>query len=428
MSITTPAEWRKLFLYQVYLRSHTPSGTISEFVNDLDRIRDLGVDMIYFMPIHPIGKVKRKGSLGCPYSISDYRAVNPEYGTIDDFRNAVKAIHDRGMTVMIDVVYNHTSHDSKLLHDHPEYFLHKDGKLFSKEPHWSDVQDLDYEAGQPLWDELVDTLLFWMKQGVDGFRFDVASFLPLAFLEYAGEKMRALKADVVLLSESVHGGYLRHMRNRGFNIISESEIYQVFDMAYDYDLHPYFEGYMAGRLPLNTYLRELLRQEEIYPQNYIKMRNLENHDQKRIAHLLKEDPGKIDNWTAFNFLLKGSTMIYAGQECSATHQPSLFEKEPVNWNGRDLSPLIKKLATIAKYDHLAYGAFDIKLQDKEVICVTYDYNGETLVGVFNIGLEQGVIDLELPSKTYQNLLDDTVLTVSNGKLKLVNEPLVFIVS
>ncbi len=427
MSTTTPVEWRKLFLYQVYLRSHTPSGTIQDFITDLDRIRDLGVDIVYFMPIHPIGKIKRKGSLGCPYSILDYRAINPEYGTIDDFRDAVDAIHAHDMKVMIDVVYNHTSHDSKLLAEHPEYFLQKDGKLFSKEPHWSDVQDLDYAAGQPLWDELVDTLLNWMKLGVDGFRFDVTSFLPLAFLEYANRKMRALNPDVVLLSESIHGGYLRHMRNRGFSILSESEIYQVFDMAYDYDVHPYFEAYLANKIPLNTYLRELLRQEEIYPQNYIKLRNLENHDLIRIAHVLNEDPDKIDNWTAFNFFLKGSTMIYAGEERSATHQPSLFEKEPVDWSGRDISPLIRKLAEIAKYDHLTYGAFDIILQEKEVVCLTYKYGKETLVGVFNVGSEQGEISLDIPAGRYQNLLSNSVLTVSSGKFELVKEPLIFLV-
>lgn len=428
MSKTTSVEWRKVFLYQVYVRSHTTEGTFKAFDQDLDRIAQLGTDVVYFMPIHPIGQLHKKGGLGCPYSIQDYKAVNPEYGTMDDFEHTVREIHDRNMKVMIDIVFNHTSHDSVLLKEHPEYFMYdENGNLTSKEPHWSDIQDFDFNNDKGLWDELIDTLLFWQKKGVDGFRFDVGSFLPLEFLHQAREAMLEFNPDVMLLSESVHGHYLRHMRNRGFDVISESEIYQVFDMAYDYDIHMYFEAYLKSEGKLNTYLKEILRQEEIYPQNYIKMRNLENHDFGRFTAMVDSNPVKVDNWTGFVFFLKGSTMIYAGEEFSETHQPSLFDKEDVKWTERDISPLVRKLATLTKMDHFAKGVFDIHLQDKDVIVASYRYQNETIVGVFNVGEEEGTVSIELPDGTYEDLLSSDQIVVKDHTITLSNKPIIFAV-
>jgi len=426
MSRTTDIELRKLFIYQIYVRSHTKEGTFKEFDKDLDRIKQLGVDVIYFMPIHQIGIKNRKGSLGCPYSIQDYRSINSDYGTLDDFKNTVEAIHNRDMKVMIDVVYNHTSHDSVLLQNHPEYFMHKDGKLVSKEPDWSDIQDLEFNSNPELWTELVDTLLYWMDQGVDGFRFDVASFLPLDFLQYAEKRMRAQNPDVILLSESVHGGYVRHMRNRGFNVLSESEIYQVFDMAYDYDVQPYFEDYLNGSGTLNRYLSEIIRQEEIYPQNYVKMRNLENHDFGRFAKKVHADPIKVDNWTAFTFFEKGCVMMYAGEEFTETHLPSLFEKEDVLWTGRDISPLVHKLAELKKLDVLIKGAFNIHMLDKDVIYASYEYQGEKIIGIFNVGNEKGQIPVNMVDGTYNNVLTSGTIKVQNKSINLISEPVVII--
>jgi glycosidase len=332
------------------------------------------------------------------------------------------------MKVMIDVVYNHTSHDSVLLKEHPEYFMtDEDGNLTSKEPHWSDVQDFDYANDKGLWTELIDTLVYWLKLGVDGFRFDVTSFLPKAFLEEAVAAMVQENPDVILLSESVHGGYCRHMRNRGFDILSESEVFEQFDMAYDYDTHPQFEGYLNGHNTLNRYLEEVLKQEEIYPKNYIKMRNLENHDFGRFAPMVAENPVKIDNWTATSFFLKGSTMIYGGQEASATHKPSLFDKEDVDWSGRDLSPLIRKMATIVTMDHFVEGVFDITMQDMDVIVASYKYQGETIVGIFNVGDTAGNVKVPLPDGVYEDLLSKETITVTNNLTQCSKQPLIFVV-
>src|SRR5512137_724362 len=143
MASDTPSSYRNLVFYEIFVRNHGASGTFSEVVKDLPRLHTLGVDVLWFMPIHPIGVLNKKGSLGCPYSIRDYREVNPEYGTKQDFTRLIKQAHERRMKVMIDVVYNHTAHDSALVMEHPEYF-HQDenGHPVTTVPEWSDVIDL----------------------------------------------------------------------------------------------------------------------------------------------------------------------------------------------------------------------------------------------------------------------------------------------
>ena len=184
MAADTDLKLQTQVIYSIYVRAHTPEGTFRAVIPDLDRIAALGVDMIWFLPIHPIGVEKKKGSLGCPYANRDYRSVNPEYGSMEDFQALVDAIHAHEMKVMIDVVYNHTSPDSVLFETHPEFFWQDaEGKPGNRVGDWSDVIDLDYRVAE-LWDYQLETLRMWAGI-VDGFRCDVASLLPLAFWKRA---------------------------------------------------------------------------------------------------------------------------------------------------------------------------------------------------------------------------------------------------
>ena len=145
MAKETSKTLRNDVIYSIYVRNYSEEGTFEAVRKDLNRIQQLGVDIIWLMPIHPIGKMHRKGTLGSPYAIQDYRAINPEFGTMEDFINLCEAIHERGMKVIIDVVYNHTSPDSYLAKNHPEWFFHKaDGTLGNRVGNWWDVVDLDY--------------------------------------------------------------------------------------------------------------------------------------------------------------------------------------------------------------------------------------------------------------------------------------------
>ena len=168
MAANTDPRLQNQVIYSIYVRNHTSEGTFRAVIPDLDRIRALGTDIIWLMPIHPIGVEGKKGTLGCPYANRDYRAVNPAYGTMEDFEALVREIHARGMKCMIDVVYNHTSPDSVLYREHPEYFYRgPDGKPGNKLGDWADVIDLDY-SNRGLWQYLTDTLVMWAKL-VDGF-------------------------------------------------------------------------------------------------------------------------------------------------------------------------------------------------------------------------------------------------------------------
>ena len=426
MSLNTKKDLRSLFIYQVYNRNHNASGTFNEFMNDLDRIKNLGVDIVYLLPIHKIGQKRKKGSLGCPYSIQDYRSINPEYGTIEDFKKLVNETHKKGMKIMIDVVYNHTSHDSVLIKTHPEYFVRNEaGEFANRVGDWWDITDLDFTSDIALWEYLIGSLEYWVKMGVDGFRWDVASLLPKEFLEEAEERVHEINSDVIFLSESVHGSFIRYLRGLGYKALSESEIYQVFDMAYDYDTHPYFEGYLEGKVPLRKYLEELLRQEEIYPDNYIKMRNLENHDFGRFAPMVNNDYNKIVNWTSLMFFSKGSTMMYAGQEFCDHHLPSLFDIDKVNWDGPNISFLVTKLSRITKDKIFSYGHYNIFILDKDVYYGEYKMNNRHIIGIFNLGQVNEAIKLNIKDGIYMNLLNNQKIEVLNNKVEVSNEPLLF---
>ncbi|MFK5883147.1 MAG: alpha-amylase family glycosyl hydrolase [Candidatus Izemoplasma sp.] len=424
MSELTKKELRNLFIYQVFVRNHTSDGTFKALINDLDRIKALNVDVIYLLPIHPIGELNRKGSLGSPYSIKDFRKVNSELGTLEDYKLLIKEIHDRNMLIMMDIVFNHTSYDSILLKEHPEYFYKVDGEFKNRVGDWWDITDFDYSHSADLSTELINTLKYWTKLGVDSYRFDVASLLPMEFLRKAKEEVLKLNPNTIFLSESVHGSFIRYIRKMGFKALSESEIFQVFDIAYDYDTHPSFESYLKGDGTLKRYLEELIRQEEVYPDNYIKMRNLENHDFGRIANFLNSDKTLINNWTSCMFFQKGSTMIYAAQEFSEVTHQTLFDKDPFKWTGKDISPLVTKLALITKTKIFSFGTYEITVKNKDIFYASYSYEGEIVVGIFNLSKCTGKVHVDLPEGQYLNLIDDKYYAVIGSMLKLSSKPLI----
>ena len=170
-------ELKSSIIYQVFTRNYTIEGTFNALTSKLDYIKDLGTDILYLLPINEIGKVGRKGSLGSPYSIKDYYKINPEYGTLEDFKDLISKTHEKGMKLMIDIVFNHTSRDSLIMNEHPEWMYHdKDGNFANKAGDWSDVYDLDYN-NQDLIAYLVGVIEYYCSLGVDGFRFDVASLI-----------------------------------------------------------------------------------------------------------------------------------------------------------------------------------------------------------------------------------------------------------
>lgn len=429
MAKQTSINLRKSVIYSIFVRNFTEEGTFKAVVSELDRIKDLGTDIVWFLPIYPIGEKSRKGEDGSPYAIKDYRSVDPHYGTMEDFEELIEEIHKRGMKVMIDIVYNHTSPDSILANEHPDWFYKTvEGHFGNRVGDWSDIVDLDYKHPD-LWNYQIETLEQWVKRGVDGFRCDVAPLVPIEFWLQAREAVEEINSEVIWLSESVHPGFIRELRSKDMIALSDSEIYQAFDMTYDYDVHDHFELYIEGKIDIQAYIERLKVQDYTYPWNYVKMRNLENHDHLRIRHRIPKD-SELMQWTAFTFMQKGSSLIYNGQEVLAEMTPSLFDRDPIDWgSGHDISDFLAKLAHVQKEFVPLDGLYSLEA-DNETNTVTLNYKNaqQTFYGVFNLKDSEGSIDFPVADGEYTNLISDEKVTITDGKLDITNTPLALLVN
>ncbi len=424
MAINTDICLRSNVIYSIYVRSHTEEGTFLAIIPDLDRIQALGTDIIWFMPIHPIGVKGKKGSLGCPYANRDYRTVNPEYGTMEDFRTLVDAIHARGMKCIIDVVYNHTSPDSTLTREHPEFFYRKsDGSMGNHVGDWTDVVDLDYNCKE-LWDYQIESLCMWAKL-VDGFRCDVASFVPVEFWCKAREAVEKVHPGCIWLAETVHSGFGLMSRQMGMYSANDYEVFRAFDMEYDYDIREVFDRYLKGECRLSNYMDVMNFQECLYPDNYIKTRFLENHDQPRICSYVK-DPLALANFTAFLYFQKGTTLIYAGQEYSCTHLPSLFEREVFERDpNRDISGLLRRLSEIKQKVLSPADCIQCAADDEKDIAILSRFDKTNKkIGIFSLKGKSADVKVDLPDGSHKNHMDGNQIAVKNGILRCVGDPII----
>lgn len=423
MADDTSTDLRKLQIYSVFVRNHTQAGTLKALEADLPRIKALGTDFIWLLPINPVGEVDRKGKLGSPYSIKDYRKIDPAQGTWDDFIHLAEQIHRQGMKLMIDIVYNHTSRDSVLLKQHPEYFLHDEqGKLFNKSPEWSDVAELDY-SNHDLWNYQIETLKQYAKI-VDGFRCDVAPQVPLPFWLEARKEVAEVKPNIVWLAESTGGDYIRDIRSKGFWISSDGEIYRAFDLAYDYDIDQDWHDYLAGKTSLSEYVKVLNRQDLTFPANYIKMRNLENHDHER-AHELFPNLNDLINWTAFSEFQKGATLVYAGQEFGLKETPSLFDADKLNWHTSvDLSKMIKRMHELSQDEIQVNGSCQLTSFENDIVKVSFSEGDSKRIGIFSLKSNNGRVKTTIKDGEYMNLLSHETVDVTNGVIQIAGEPVI----
>lgn len=422
MAEHTSLSYRNQVIYSVFVRNHTPEGTFEGVRRDLPRIKALGVDVVWLLPIHPIGEAARKGSLGSPYAIRDYLAVNPEYGTLEDFRRLVEDIHDLGMRCIMDVVYNHTSPDSVLASEHPEWFYRRpDGGFGNRVGEWTDIIDLDY-AHRGLWDYQIAALKYWAGM-VDGFRCDVAPLVPLGFWREARRQVEAVRPGCLWLAESTEPAFIAHIRAAGGACLSDSQLYEAFDLCYDYDSYPLFRDYLGGRRPLERYAEALERQETIYPANYVKLRFLENHDQSRAAFLIPDETALV-NWTAFSFFQKGATLLYGGQEAGCAHLPSLFDKDPVDWSGPDRTPLLQRLCALKKHPLLAGSAYQVRALPRDMLHAVHRQGERRLVGVFSLRGAWGPVRVDAPDGLYENLADGGQVEVRDGQVSCRGLPVI----
>ena len=425
MAKDTAASLQNDVIYSIFVRNHTKEGTFRSIIPDLPRIRALGVDVIWLMPIHPIGEVNRKGSLGSPYAIKDYRGINPEYGTMEDFQALVDAIHEHGMKVIIDVVYNHTSPDAVLKSQHPEYYYRKpNGSFGNHVGDWTDIIDLDY-TNQALWKYQIDTLKMWAAI-VDGFRCDVASFVPLAFWKKARKAVTAINPDCIWLAESVSQSFAEAFYETGVQSVRDRELFEAFDIEYEYDIHEAMEQYLHGETTIGHYLALTNLEEYLYDPNYNKLRFLENHDQPRIASRVKSTED-MKNLLAMLYFLKGTTLLYAGQEGSYKKQTSLFDKDLISFDqGEDLSPWIQMLGRIKKSYLEPEDRYFAEWNNKKDIVVLSRRGIQHKVGIFSLKSQKGKVHVPLSDGKYKNLLTGKEMTVANGLVTCNGKPMILV--
>ncbi len=322
MHARSSPEWvRDGIIYEIYPRSFSPEGTFAGIEKKLPELKQLGVTILWLMPIHPVGEVKRKGTLGSPYSVQDYYGINPEYGTMDDFKRLLHRAHVLGFHLIIDLVANHTSWDSKLIKEHPDWFT-KDstGKIISPNPDWTDVADLDYSHHE-LWQYMIDMMKYWVRDvGIDGFRCDVSELVPLPFWEEARAALDSIK-PVMMLSEGSDPA--QHVK--------------AFDVTYSWNIYDILSPMMTGKLTAYALDKELNREEVTFPQGSLRMRFSSNHDKNAWDNpdVVKfgEEGAKLA--AVIVNTIPGIPLIYDGQEIGNPKKLSLFEKTPINWKGGD---------------------------------------------------------------------------------------------
>jgi glycosidase len=399
MMTLDPSALRSASIYQIFPRNYTSEGSLEAAAARLGEVEALGFDYVYLTPVHPIGQARRKGSLGSPYAIADYRAVDPLLGGEAALRAFIDEAHRRRLGVIMDVVYNHSSPDAVLARDHPEwYFKGPDGKPGPRIADWSDVADLDY-SHRALWEYQIETLELWARFGADGFRCDVASLVPVDFWLAARRRLAALRSEasqkpLLWLAESVHKEFVTECRRRGLYAASDPELHAAFDISYDYDGRSELESAWRGESSLSSYLKHLEIQEALYPAEAVKLRFLENHDQGRAAARFGHG-ARLRNWTLFSMLLPGAYLAYMGEELAMERRIGLFDREPMREEEGDPSfkAFFAEALALTRRIKIEAPIFDARLLAEGVVLIQRQGVGKKYAAILNLDGRSGRIGL-----------------------------------
>ncbi|QDA61188.1 alpha-amylase family glycosyl hydrolase [Hymenobacter jejuensis] len=335
-------------IYEVNVRQYTPEGTFRAFEAHLPRLQKMGVGILWLMPVNPVGQEKRKGTLGSQYSVQDYRAVNPELGTLDDLRHLVQEAHRRGMHVILDWVANHTSWDSKLSREHPEWFTKdKAGRFRPPVADWQDVIDLDYSKPE-LQQYMIGSLQYWVREAdVDGFRCDVAGLVPTAFWNKARQELEKTK-PVFMLAEWDELYPPTFLKRSEFDANTRL-LERAFDMTYALRLHGLLDSVAQGKQPTNAIDKYLAAERKLYPPSVYLMTFTTSHDinswDGSEYERLKTNALPMAVLTA---TLPGMPMVYSGQEAAMKKRLRFFDKDTIDWNGYPLQDFYTRLLTLKK--------------------------------------------------------------------------------
>lgn len=348
-------------IYEIFPRTFSAEGNFNGITARLDYLKNLGVTILWLMPVHPVGQQRKKGTVGSPYAVRDYYAINPDYGTKEDLRRLISEAHRRGLKVIIDIVANHTAWDSVMMKT-PDFYTHDaSGKIVPPVSDWADVADLNYDNAR-LRDYMIEMLKYWLREfDLDGFRCDVAMMIPTDFWERARTELEKIKPDIFMLAEA-HEPDLQ---------------VKAFDLGYSWPLHSMLTDVLMGNAPA-TRLRETWEEERArFPRGAQHMRFSDNHDERRAIARFGERGALAAS--AFVLTLDGVPMLYNGMEAGDTTEsgsPALFEKLPVFWASAERRPefplFYKQLIALRRSrEALRHGSLEWLHNSDEARIITY---------------------------------------------------------
>lgn len=375
--LAPPSAFMSGALYSVYPRAFSRAGTLAAVQDDLPRIAGLGACAVWLLPVHPIGELGRKGSVGCPYSVRDYRAVDPALGTVDDLRALVRAAHDHGLRVLIDLVANHAANDHPLAETHPHWISRDaEGRPRRRYADWSDVADWNFDEPEAF-AHLLESAVGWVRDvGIDGFRCDVAGMVPLAFWRALHERLLEVNPEHFMLAE---------WQNAEHHTVA-------FHASYDWVLYRALRDTALGRTSASAVSRALVSWSDNFPARALPLRFLENHDEPRALAVFGRE--RLAAFAAVAFLSGGLPLIYNGQEAGAVHRPSLFEAEPIVWPAEETgwTRLYRELLELQRGgDPWGPGAVTPVTTDQPEGVVAFTRGGERGVLLANLGRQPLVV-------------------------------------
>jgi glycosidase len=332
--IQHPAWSRNASIYELNTRQFTPEGTFRAAEAHLPRLKKLGVDIIWLMPIHPIGEKNRKGELGSPYSVQDYLGVNPEFGKLDDLRHFVSAAHKLGLYVILDWVANHTAWDNPLVDEHPEWYDRDWKGDFRPTPwqDWSDIIDLDY-SNPGLRKYMTDAMKYWVREAdIDGYRCDVAGYVPVDFWNNLRRELDQIK-PVFMLAE---------WESRDLHA-------EAFDMSYGWSWHSAMHGIARGEADTGSLVHYYSSNESAFPRDAYRMVFVSNHDKNSWEGTQFEMFGdSLEAAITLSVIGEGMPLIYGGQEAGNPRRLAFFEKDTIDWKAHPVGELYRKLLALKK--------------------------------------------------------------------------------
>ena len=390
-------------VYEIFPRAFSPSGDFAGVTAQLDRLQQLGVNILWLMPIYPMGKLKSKGTLGSPYAVRDYYGIDATYGTADDLHRLVSEAHKRKLKVIIDIVANHTAWDSNLM-AHPDWYTYDaSGAIIPPDPGWTDVADLNY-GNADLRHYMQDMLVHWLRDfDLDGFRCDVAAGVPTDFWESARDALTRVKADIVMLAEAD----------------SPELLVKAFDVDYAWSFLGTLADVLQKGRPASALRDNWLADAAHYPRGALRMHFADNHDQRRAIARFGE-PATLAA-SALMFTLDGVPMLYNGMEAGDTAEstaPALFEKLPVFWQNAELRPefprAFRQLIAMRKA-HAALRDGEVQWlhnsDESRVVSFARRDAGETLVVAINLAPQPFVGVVEAEAGAYADITSDNAASL-----------------